>query len=236
MSDLPENDTEENEDMNLDMDVNNSDEPIPEDAVIEQEALPDELTLLKQRAKMMGIKHHPSIGLDKLKVKIKDFQEIAKKANVKEAREALRAKEAKEAIVAPEIVMTNDVSMPETKGQKRARMVKEAGRLVRVRISNMNPNKKEWEGDIYTVSNSVVGTFKKYIPYNNDEGWHIPQIILTHLQERMCQVFYTVKNSRGAKVRKGKLIKELAIEILPDLTAVELKDLATRQAMAHSID
>jgi len=234
MEDLPENGTEENEDMNLDMD--NSNEPIPEGAEIEQEAMPDELTLLKQRAKMMGIKYHPSIGLDKLKTKIKDFQDTAKKANIKEAREALRVQEAKEAVIAPEVKLTPDTPMPETKSQKRARMVKEAGKLVRIRVSNMNPNKKEWEGDIYTVSNSVVGTFKKYIPYNNEEGWHVPTIILSHLQERMCQVFYTVKNSRGAKVRKGKLIKELSIEILPDLNITELKDLATRQAMAHSID
>ena len=31
---------------------------------------PDELTLLKNRAKLMGITHHPSIGLVKLKAKV----------------------------------------------------------------------------------------------------------------------------------------------------------------------
>ena len=124
----------------------------------------------------------------------------------------------------------------ETERQRRARLFKESSKLIRVRITNMNPNKKEWEGDIYTVSNSLVGTFKKYIPYDNEEGWHVPQIIVNHLKERQCQVFYTVKNNKGAKIRKGKLIRELAIEILPDLSVDELQSLAQRQAQAHSID
>jgi len=100
----------------------------------------------------------------------------------------------------------------------------------------MNPNKKEWEGEMFTVSNSVVGTFKKYVPFNNEDGWHVPTIIYKMLKDKQCQIFHTVKNSRGAKVRKGKLIKEYAIELLPDLTLPQLQELAQKQALAHSID
>jgi hypothetical protein len=45
-----------------------------------------------------------------------------------------------------------------------------------------------------------------------------------------------VPDSRGNKVRKGKLIKEFAIEELPPLTKEELAELAQRQAMSKSVD
>jgi len=53
------------------------------------------------------------------------------------------------------------------------------------------------------------------------------------MEERQCQIFVTGKpDIHGQKPREGKLIKEFAIEILPNLTAAELKALAQRQAMA----
>jgi hypothetical protein len=100
----------------------------------------------------------------------------------------------------------------------------------------MNPAKKEWDGEIITTGNSLVGTFRKYIPFNSDEGWHVPQIIYNQLVSRQCQVFTTVTDARGNKVRRGKLIREFAIEVLPQLTPQELHELAQRQAMAKSID
>ena len=112
----------------------------------------------------------------------------------------------------------------------------DALRLIRIRLQCMNPAKKEWEGEIISVGNSVVGTVKKYIPFNADEGWHVPRILLDTLQDRQCQVFTTVKSKNGINVRKGKLIKEFAIEILPPLTQDELKELAQRQAMSATAD
>jgi len=182
---------------------------------------PDELSLLKDRAKKMGIKFHPSIGLEKLRDKV---------------NRVINSQEASTQITEEADTPVVKAVKPETKAQREARMRKEASKLVRVKINCMNPNKTEYEGEIFTVSNSIVGTFKKYVSYNNEEGWHIPQIILKHLQERKCQVFYTVKGPRGEKVRKGKLISEFAIEIMPPLTTQELKELAQRQAMANNID
>ena len=199
--------------------------------------MPSELDSLKQRAKVMGIKHHPKIGLDKLKTKITDFQAAAKKDDAKRARELANQNEQEaQELLQQKVTPGINKSAIETKGQKRNRLHKESARLVRIRISNMNPNKKEWEGEMFTVSNSVVGTFKKYVPFNNEDGWHVPTIIYKMLKDKQCQIFHTVKNNRGAKVRKGKLIKEYAIELLPALTLIELKELAQRQALAHSID
>ena len=124
----------------------------------------------------------------------------------------------------------------ETQSELRLRKRKEASELVRIRVTCMNPAKKEWDGEILSAGNSAVGTFKKYVPFNNEDGWHVPRIIYNQLLERKCQIFVTDKDGRGNKVRKGKMIREFAIEVLPQLTAAELRDLAQRQAMAKAID
>jgi len=186
------------------------------DNTAEQKSEPTELALLKTRATQMGISFHPKIGV----VKLKDKIELTLKGQNAPIE------------VTPKIVMPKI----ETAVTKRESAYKEASRLVRIRVNCMNPLKKEYEGDIFTISNSVVGTFKKFVPYNNEEGWHVPNIIVEHLKERQCQVFYTVKGPRGNKIRKGKLIKEFAIEILDPLTGDELHELAQRQAMANNLD
>lgn len=172
----------------------------------------DELTTLKARADLLGISYHPSIGLDKLKTKIQDA--MSGEAPVPEPTKVVKEEK-------------------ETEGQLKARKRKEANALIRIRVSCMNPVKKEWEGEIITTGNGAVGTIRKYVPFNADEGYHVPHMIYQQLLQRQCQVFYTKKDSKGNKSRVGKLIKEFSIEVLPPLTERELKDLAQRQAMAN---
>lgn len=180
----------------------------------------DELTALKARADMMGITYHPSIGLEKLREKVNAAmtQPISEPAPV---------------VAAP---VVNEAPQVETEGQRATRLKRDASRLVRIRVTCMNPAKAEWPGEIISVGNAVIGSFSKFVPFNADEGWHVPNVIYKVLQDRQCQVFTTIIDSRGNKSRKGKLIKEFAIEVLPDLTTEELHDLAQRQAMAGSIE
>lgn len=199
------------------------------------EPVQDELTALKHRADMMGLKYHPNIGIDKLRNKVnlalKGDSLADELPSEPMPKEPQPIHSIKPSIDIPKVV--NNLPNPmETKTEREARMRREAGRLVRIRVSCMNPAKKEYEGEIFTVSNAVVGTFKKYVPYNIEKGWHVPHIIYEHLKERECQIFQTVRGPRGEKIRKGKMIKEFAIEVLPPLTPQELKDLAQRQAMA----
>lgn len=172
----------------------------------------DELSVLKERADKMGLKYHPSTGVDKLRAKI---------------NAALEDTQVEEEPVATPV--------KETEGKRRSRLRKEASALVRVRVTCMNPNKREWQGEIFTVSNSLVGTFRKYVPFNAEDGYHLPNIILDQLKGRKCQVFKTVNGPRGEKMRKGSLIPEFSIDVLPPLTPTELADLAKRQAMAGGL-
>lgn len=168
----------------------------------------DELSTLKARADMLGVSYHPSIGLEKLRDKVN----AALSSGDKE-----------------------DGSSAKSEAAERAEAQLRASELVRIRVTCMNPAKKEWEGEIFTTGNAVVGTFKKFVPFNAEEGWHVPRIILDMIQSRECQVFTAVRDARGNTTRKGKLIKEFAVEVLPPLTEEELKDLAQRQAMAGSV-
>ena len=189
-------------------------EDTQEDEVVVQ----DELDALKARANLLGVKFHPSISLEKLREKVN--------AAVTSDGVATSEEEAKD----------HAEPKQETIGEKRKRLKTEALKLVRIRLTCLNPAKKEWEGEIITVGNSLIGSVKKFVPFNADDGWHVPHVIYQQLKERQCQVFYTATDARGNKVRKGKLIKEFAIEVLPPLTKEELDELARRQAMAKAID
>ena len=188
----------------------------------DQEVIQDELTALKTRADLMGLSYHPSIGLEKLRAKVRSVLDGTPEVAVEEPLLA--------------VVPTANLPHIETPDEFRGRKRKESSELVRIRLSCMNPNKKDWAGEIITTGNSLVGTFAKYVPFAAEEGWHVPRIIYDQLVERKCQVFVSTRDSKGNTTRKGKLIKEFAIEILPPLTIEELKDLAQRQALANAID
>jgi hypothetical protein len=171
---------------------------------------PTEIELLRERADKMGIKYHPSSGVASLKEKI---EEIISKTTKKQE---------------------NTVS--ETIQVRNSRLKKEAHKLIRINITCMNPNKKDWPGEIISVANSVIGEVKKFIPFDVTEGYHVPQIIFDVLKERQCQVFYSVTLDGGQKIQKGKLIKEFNIEVLPPLTKDELTELARKQAITNSVN
>jgi hypothetical protein len=174
-----------------------------------------QLENIKTRLDQMGVKYHPSIGLEKATEKL---------------TEALSGEPADKEQDAPV------AEQAETEGQMRKRLRKEAEKLVRVNITCMNPLKREWDGEVFTVGNSMVGTHSKFVKFGTSDGYHIPHIIYEQIRDRQCQVFHTVIGPRGRKTRNGKLIKEFAIDILPPLSKAELSELAQMQAMSGSID
>lgn len=179
-----------------------------------EDTLPTELDLLKERARKLGITFSNNIGLESLKEKVKNEMESLE----------------------PKQAVDEDRQKRIAKAEERKKAKLSAEKLVRIRITCMNPAKKEFPGEIFTVSNKLVGTQKKFIPFTgHEEGYHVPQMILNVLKERKFQQFTNVKLPNGDISRKGKLVKEFAIEILPPLTQAELKDLAKAQAAAGGV-
>lgn len=191
----------------------------------ELEVKVDELTELKKRADLLGIEYHPKISVDKLRARIKAQLSDEAYVDVPDDDEVITATSAKRELK----------FKPETQAEIAERLRKEAQRLVRVRITCMNPNKKDWDGEIFTVSNSVVGTLRKYVPFNAEDGWHIPTMMLDFLRDKQFVQHY-VEKKNGQEINRHKLVKEFAIEVLDPLTQEELKELAQRQAMARNVD
>lgn len=163
----------------------------------------DELTLLKERADLMGIKYHPSIGVEKLREKVNG-------------------------------VLNPETPVEETSTQFKMRKIQEANKLVRIRVTCMDPNKKGWKGDFFTIMNPMIGTVKKYVPFNTI--WHVPTVILKQLKRKKRQEFYEVEAKHGMKIKRARMVPMFAIEELPALTKKELEELARKQALNHSID
>jgi hypothetical protein len=178
----------------------------------------DELTLLKERAAKLGITYGPNIGLETLRKKVNDV--LSGDQNNAPA---------------PAEQKTEQLTDRQKKSKARREAIEDALKLVRVNVTCMNPDKKHLEGDFFSVSNSLIGTVTKYVLFDTEEGWHVPNIVLTVLREKQFQAFVTKKLPNGQKTKVGKLVKEYSIDVLDPLTPEELRDLAQRQAMSGSI-
>lgn len=197
----------------------------------------DELQLLKQRAKAMGINFSGNIGLDALKAKInakmndEPQPEEDEKSNGDDSSEPDAQK-----VEAPKA--ERKLTLQEQKAQVRLQMKKEEMALVRLRITNLNPQKKDLPGEIFTVANEYIGTVRKFIPYGEltDDGFHVPMIIYRQLKDRKFLHIRTVKDKRTGTPRVvTSWQREFALEELPQLTKEQLRDLAIAQAAAGSV-
>lgn len=127
--------------------------------------------------------------------------------------------------------INNTVSL----GQAKLKARREALALVRVIVSQKDPMKSNWEGEIITVGNDIVGDVKKYVPFNLDEGYHIPRMIANVLKGKECTIFIN-KRVNGQNVQTAKLIKAYSVTELQPLTQEELDELAADQSARHAID
>lgn len=202
-----------------------------------------ELESLRARARAMGMNISGNISLSTLKLKIAERQaQDEKNAELATAQapnpfgETPAAAPVDAAEEKPE-VMTQRAD--ETVEELRARLIAENMRLVRVRITNMDPKKSTLPGEVLTVANEFLGSIKKFIPYGEqtDEGFHVPYVLFKLLDKRRFLNIRTRKDPRtGGEIVESTWVKEFAIEVLPPLTADELKKLATAQIAAGSVN
>lgn len=187
-----------------------------------------ELDHLKAKAKFMGLSHSPNIGVDALRKKINDHV-----AGIPEAP-----------AVQEQLIVTQQAPAPrvETEAERNARIREEvrsdALRLVRLRITNMNPDKKELHGEIMTVANRFLGEVKKYIPFDeaaSEVGYHVPYCLYLMMKDRTFLQKKTRKDARhpGQIHVDQRWVKEFALEVLDPLTPEELNQLAAAQAAAR---
>ena len=200
----------------------------------------NELDVLKQRARMMGVEFSNNIGVETLRERIR-----------------VKAEEQSNATAAPAPALFDPALIPAATQQAsfqadtsggpalgfkpkptkpltlRQYLQREHMKLIRVRITNLDPKKKNLPGEVFTVANEFLGTVRKYIPYGevSDDGYHVPYCIYRELESRRFLDIRTFKErANGNKIRvEQRWAKEFAIEVLPHLTPTELKQLAVAQ-------
>lgn len=199
--------------------------------------VPDEMTILRDRAKQLGIKVGPNIGIDTLRKKIEDHLDGNGSDDEPEEDEDISESEHdedEEEVDKP--VAKKSPPKNETIAEKVRRLRKEHLKLVRVRITCMNPAKKEMTGEIITIANKYLGKVSKFIPFGLEEPYHIPHVLYEELKSRK---FTNVKSVRrnGVDVTQPESMRdvpEFAIEVLPPLTEKELNNLRIQQAQSGS--
>jgi hypothetical protein len=188
----------------------------------------DELALLKQRAKMMGIAFSNNISLDTLKERIRQRME----------NEVVQAAPAEPEEDFPAVVPAAPMSPAAKKQSLRDRIYKENMKLIRLRITNLDPKKRELPGEIFTVANEYLGTVRKFIPFGSvtDSGYHVPYCIYKMLKKRQFLSISTRKIPGTDKTTiEQRLVAEFALEVLPPLTPQEIAKLAASQAAAGGV-
>lgn len=177
-----------------------------------------ELSLLKQRASMMGIVFSNNIGIEKLRERVNE--KLAEEASQEEAVKPIEAKVKEKSL--------------------RQNIIDENMRLIRLRITNLDPKKKDLHGEIITVANEYLGTVRKFVPFGEvtEQGYHVPYCIYKLLKSRKFLNIRTVKNPQDPlkPIIQQSWVNEFALEVLPQLTAEELAKLATIQSASGGID
>ena len=170
---------------------------------------------LRENGALLGVTFGPNEGIPSMVQKLKDAREVILRDTADIEEEALQPQDEQLA-----------------RREKRLELTK----LVRIQIACLNPNKSDLPGEIFAVHNSIVGTAKKFVPYNEaGESYHVPMILLKMLKrKKFLQIKQPPKGSR--KSASTKLVPEFAITILDPLTEKELKDLARAQGAAEAAD
>lgn len=182
-------------------------EDVQEPKVVETK---DELSLLKQRADLMGITYSNNIGVEKLKERIAEATPPDEPEPEEKVKDAL---------------------------SERQEFIREATKLVRLRITNNNPAKREMPGEIFTVANGAIGTIRKYIPYDHtsEVGYHVPNVIYKMLKRKTYNSLVSRRNEQGVPIKESVVRKEFNLEVLDPLTKEELDKLAQDQRAAGRV-
>ena len=180
---------------------------------------------IRQELTDNGVTLHHKTGTKKLAstladVRTKEYKEDPKKSDLTGPSEAAKAAKAKHLAA---------MQTPE----------KLAMKLTRVVVTPNDPAMVNYPGLIFSVGATGLNNgrmVKKFVPFNNEEGWHVPQIILNQIENGQMQKFKTVTRANGEKVLEPYLTKKFNVRILDPLTGEEVeKVLAASKAAGFGV-
>lgn len=180
---------------------------------------------LEEQANLLKVDFHPSISDEKLLSRVKAAKEgspVEALTDEESTKPATKA-DLKKAKLIPqselELKLPKEVSIQE---QRNDLLQQE-----RVIVTCHDPVKKEWQGEILEVSNNSLGKFKKFIPFGSP--WYVPKFLITMLESKQYQRFFTRKDKFGNETRYGKQEKAFTVSRVGNLNAQELAELKKKQ-------
>lgn len=209
------------------------------DKELQQDAEKQQIAELMQYAIAIGMKRgtdfSPNTGLEKLEQRIAEFEaKLAEehKSVLETKQEELRLKASRP--------LPDDLELTappgETEVQRKIRMHKNANRLVRVKVTCMNPDKSKWKGEVFAVGNSTIGSIKKFVPFSSKLPYHVPVAILKMMKDRTYTQHYTVKDQYNRPINKTRQANEFAIETFGQMTEAEFNKIAQKQAADKALE
>ena len=183
-------------------DLDKQDQDLPQKPTQDAPVI-DELSMLKQRADLMGIKYAPNISLETLKERVN-------KAMADEESDPKIQSSAVDAGV------PNDPYAVERTHQSA---------LVRVIVVCHDPSKNHLESELLAVENNLVRD-KRVVFFGKE--WHITRALLESLRDRKYQAFRKLKTSQG-EVHKPYLVPAYSIQELTPLSDNEIAQIARKQ-------
>ena len=154
----------------------------------------------------------------------------AKNASIEKLTELYEAAKETENETNDEQPVTKEVILSD-----RTKARNEQLKLVRIVLHPNNPDEAQHESVLISVSNGLIGTVRRVIPFSNEEGWHVEKCIVDTLKEKQFQMFVSKKDSKGVTQVTTKLVPAYNIIELPPLTEEELKKLADTQVARSGI-
>lgn len=166
--------------------------------------MPSEIELLKTQADILGLQYKGNISAKALRKQIMD-------------------------------VLLASVEDEDTgqSNDSRVELEKESSKLIRAIVMPVAAHMRDYQGQVFSVGNSVINTISKYIMFNTE--FHVPNIILKHIQAQQMQYFVT-NRVNGREVRESKMANAYNVTILPTLTKEELIELGRSQENRNAID
>lgn len=201
--------------------------------------MPDELTVLKQRATTLGISYPNNITAETLRKKINAKLESDMGELVQESApvaEKTAPKTPDEDLI---VTGSRNAAAPKSGAMSLRKMLMlDAMKLVRLRIVNLDPKDAPLKGQIYTVANEYIGTVTRYIPFGEatDNGTHVENCLYKLLKAQKFLQVRTVKGADGKETIEQNWVRKFSLEVLPQLTDKELAELRAAQRAKRATD
>lgn len=115
-----------------------------------------------------------------------------------------------------------------------AELEKDNLKLVNIIVTPMDSSRVNWQGEIFSVGNSVLGTVTKFVPFG--KAWLVPAILVKHIKAKQFQQLIPRKGSKGEDWVESRIVNAYGVQELPMPTKEEIEELAKIQSAKDSID